>query len=97
MVRALVYLKISPLKGVMKFGKKGKLSPQYVGTYEILRRIGGVAYELKVPIKLALVHSLLNVSILKKWIGDSVSIFPLEGLDVYSLLSYEEVFRPASE
>ena len=42
-----VYLKISPMKGVMIFGKMGKLSPQYVGPYEILKRVGKVDYELK--------------------------------------------------
>ena len=41
-----VYLKISPMKGVMRFGKKGKLSPRYIGPYRILRRVGKVAYEL---------------------------------------------------
>ena len=40
-----VFLKVSPMKGVMKFGKKGKLSPRYVGPYKILKRIGKVAYE----------------------------------------------------
>ncbi|KAH0644963.1 hypothetical protein KY284_032847 [Solanum tuberosum] len=48
------YLKISPMKGVMRFGKKGKLSPQYVGPYQILRRVGTVAYELALPNELAL-------------------------------------------
>ncbi|WMV08643.1 hypothetical protein MTR67_002028 [Solanum verrucosum] len=44
-----VYLKISPMKGVMRFGKKWKLSPHYVGPYQILRRIDKVAYELELP------------------------------------------------
>ena len=44
-----VYLKISPIKGVVRFGKKGKFSPRYVGTYEILQRVGKVAYQLKLP------------------------------------------------
>ena len=51
-----VYLKISPVKGVVRFGKKGKLSPRYVGPYEIFQRVCKVAYELKLPSELASVH-----------------------------------------
>ena len=51
-----MYLKISPMKGVVRFGKKGKLSPRYVDPYEILQRVGKVAYELKLPSELASVH-----------------------------------------
>ena len=44
-----VYLKVSPMKGVMRFGKKGKLSPRYIGPYQISKRIDNVAYELELP------------------------------------------------
>ncbi|WMV41603.1 hypothetical protein MTR67_034988 [Solanum verrucosum] len=86
-----VYLKISPMKGVMRFGRKGKLSPRYVGPYEILKRVGKVAYEFKLPIELAPIHSVFHISMLKKCIGDPVSILPLEGLGVNENLSDEEV------
>ncbi|WMV30080.1 hypothetical protein MTR67_023465 [Solanum verrucosum] len=86
-----VHLKISPMKGVMRFGKKGKLIPRYVGPYEILKRVGKVAYELKLLIELALVHPVFHISILKKFIGDPLSILPLEGLWVNENLYYEEV------
>ncbi|WMV24817.1 hypothetical protein MTR67_018202 [Solanum verrucosum] len=86
-----VYLKISPMKGVMKFGKKGKLSPRYVGPYEILKRVEKVAYELKLPIKLAPVHPVFHIFMLKKCIGNPMSIVPLEGLGVNENLSYEKV------
>ena len=79
------------MKGVVRFGKKGKLSPRYVGPYEILQRVGKVAYELKLPSKLASVHPLIHVSMLKKCIGDPESILPIEGLGVKDNLSYEEV------
>ncbi|WMV14089.1 hypothetical protein MTR67_007474 [Solanum verrucosum] len=79
------------MKGVMRFGKKGKLSPRYVGPYQILKRVGKVAYELDLPNELAPVHLVFHVSMLKKCIGDPVSIIPLEGLGVDESLSYIEV------
>ncbi|KAK4716358.1 hypothetical protein R3W88_014696 [Solanum pinnatisectum] len=79
------------MKGVMRFGKKGKLSARFVGPYQILKRIGKVAYELDLPNELAPVHPIFHVSMLKKFIGDPVSIIPLEGLGVDESLSYEEV------
>ena len=86
-----VYLKISPIKGVVRFCKKRKLSPCYVDPYEILQRVGKVAYELKLPGELALVHPIFHVSMLKKCVGDPESIIPIEGLAVKDNLSYEEV------
>ncbi|WMV50203.1 hypothetical protein MTR67_043588 [Solanum verrucosum] len=86
-----VYFKISPIKGVMRFGKKGKLSPPYVGPYKILQRIGKVAYELDLPKEFTAVHPVFHVSMLKKCIGDPTSIIHLEGLGVDASLSYEEV------
>ncbi|WMV32992.1 hypothetical protein MTR67_026377 [Solanum verrucosum] len=79
------------MKGVMRFGKKGKLSSRYVGPYLILRRLGKVAYELELPNELASVHPVFHVSMLKKCVGDPTSIVPLEGLGVKENLSYEEV------
>ncbi|WMV30411.1 hypothetical protein MTR67_023796 [Solanum verrucosum] len=58
------------MKGVMRFGKKGKLSPHYVGPYKILRRIGKVAYELDLPNDLASVHPIFDVSLLRKCVGE---------------------------
>ena len=83
-----MYLKISPMKGVMRFGKKGNLSPQYVDPYDILKWVGKVAYELKLPSGLVLVHLVFHVSMLMKYIGDPVSILPIEGLGVDESLSY---------
>ncbi|GJY58776.1 reverse transcriptase domain-containing protein [Tanacetum coccineum] len=61
-----VLLKVSPWKGVMRFGKKGKLSPRYVGPFEVLERIGPVAYRLRLPDELVGVHDTFHVSNLKK-------------------------------
>ena len=86
-----MYLKISPMIGVVRFGKKGKLSPHYVGPYKILQKVGKVDHELKLPSEFASVHPLFGVSMLKKCIGDPDSIHPIEGLGVKDNLSYEKV------
>ncbi|KAK4727518.1 hypothetical protein R3W88_032435 [Solanum pinnatisectum] len=75
----------------MRFGKKRKLSPLYVGHYQILKRIGKITYELDLPNELAPVHPVFHVSMLKKCIGNPISILPLESLGVDENLSYEEV------
>ena len=62
----------------MRIFKKGKLSPRYVCPYEVLGRIGKVAYEFKLPSELALVHSMFHISMRKKCIGDLVPILPIE-------------------
>ena len=67
------------MKGVVRFGKKGKLSPHYVGPYEILKRVGKVAYELKLPSELVSVHPVFHISMPKKCIGDPESILPIKG------------------
>ena len=59
-----VFLRISPWKGVLRFGKKGKLSPCYMGPYEIVERIGEVAYQLSLPPELARIHDVFHVSML---------------------------------
>ena len=79
------------MKGVMRFGKKGKLSLRYIGPYEILQRVGNVAYELKLPQNLSFVHLVFHISMLKKCLGDPTSILPVKGLGVDEKLSYEEV------
>ena len=60
-------------------------------SYEILKRVRKVAYELKLPSELASVHPVFHVSMLKKCIGDSKSILPIEGIGVQNNLSYKEV------
>jgi len=56
------------MKSTMRFYKKGKLSPRYIGPFEILERIGDVAYKLALPLSLANVHNVFHVSMLKKFI-----------------------------
>ncbi|WMV25860.1 hypothetical protein MTR67_019245 [Solanum verrucosum] len=86
-----VYLKVSPMKGVMRFGKKGKLSLRYIGPYRISKRIGNVAFELELPQELTTVHPVFHISMLKKCICDPSLILPTESIRIKDNLSYEEV------
>jgi hypothetical protein len=61
-----VYLKVSPIKGVWRFGVKGKLAPRYVGLYQILAKCGQVPYQLSLPESLSAMHDVFHVSQLKK-------------------------------
>ena len=65
-----VFLRVSPWKGVSRFGKKGKLSPRYIGPYEILERIGPVAYRLALPPELLGIHDVFHVSMLRRYRSD---------------------------
>ncbi|XP_019184387.1 PREDICTED: uncharacterized protein LOC109179337 [Ipomoea nil] len=85
-----VLLKVSPTRGVMRFGKKGKLSPRFIGPYEILERIGSLAYRLALPLELDRVHNVFHVSQLKRYVHDPAHVLPLEVLPIEEDLSYEE-------
>ena len=65
-----VFLKISPMKGVKQFGKKGKLSPRFIGPFEILDKVGPVAYRLALPPALADSHNVFHISMLRKYVSD---------------------------
>ena len=77
-----MYFKIFPMKGVVRFCKKGELSLRYVVPYKILQKVSKVSYDLKLPSELSSVHPVFHVSMLKKCIGDLESIIPIEGLGV---------------
>ncbi|WMV08514.1 hypothetical protein MTR67_001899 [Solanum verrucosum] len=79
------------MKGVMRFGKKGKLSPRYIGPYKVIRRIGQVVYELELPQRLSTVHPVFHVSMLRKCVGDPSRITLTEDIQVTRDLTYEEV------
>ena len=65
-----VFLKMMPKRGVVRFGKRGKLSPRYFGPFEILERLGTVAYGLALPPSLSGVHEAFHVSMLQKYTPD---------------------------
>ncbi|XP_070003511.1 uncharacterized protein [Nicotiana sylvestris] len=91
MVGDKVFLKVLPMKGVMRFGKKGKLSPRFIGPYEILEKKGNVAYRLALPIELSFVHPVFHVSMLRKYIHDESHIIPADTIEIKAGLTYEEV------
>ncbi|WMV19938.1 hypothetical protein MTR67_013323 [Solanum verrucosum] len=85
--------KMSPMKGVMRFGKKAKFFPRYIGPYKISKRIGNVAYKLELSSELTAVHmhSVFQISMLNKFMGDPSLIIPTENIGIKDNLSYEEI------
>ena len=83
-------LKVSPWKGVIRFGKRGKLNHRYIGPFEILARVGPVAYRLALPSELSIVHDVFHVSNLKKCLSDDNSAIPLEEIQVDERLNFVE-------
>ncbi|GJW44852.1 putative reverse transcriptase domain-containing protein [Tanacetum coccineum] len=77
-----VMLKVSPWKGVVRFGKRGKLNPRYVRPFRVLAKVGKVAYKLELPQELSRVHHTFHVSNLKKCYADEPLVMPLEEIHV---------------
>jgi len=75
-------LRVSPMEGVTRFGKKNKLNPPYMGPFEILERVGPVAYRLALPPSLAGVHDVFHVSMLRKYIPDLLHVIKYESLQL---------------
>ncbi|XP_074288212.1 uncharacterized protein LOC141613380 [Silene latifolia] len=85
-----VLLRVSPMKGVMRFGKRGKLSHKFIGPYEILDRVGEVAYRLALPPALARVHNVFHVSQLRRYLSDPSHILSHDVVEVDEQLTYIE-------
>ncbi|XP_052623591.1 uncharacterized protein LOC128128868, partial [Lactuca sativa] len=85
-----VLLKVSPWKGVIRFGKRGKLNPRYIGPFEIVARIGPVAYRLQLPAELNGVHPVFHVSNLKKCLSDETLVIPLDEIEINENLLFVE-------
>ncbi|XP_070002014.1 uncharacterized protein [Nicotiana sylvestris] len=89
MVGEKVLLKVTPFKGVMRFGKKGKLSPRYIGLFEVHQRIGEVAYKLAFPPSLWSVHPVFHVSMLWKYVGDPSHVLDFSMVQLDGDLTYD--------
>ncbi|GKC99891.1 hypothetical protein Tco_1170166 [Tanacetum coccineum] len=85
-----VLLKVSPWKGVISFGKKGKLAPRYVGPFKILERVGLVAYQLRLPEELSSMHDTFHVLNLKKYLADANLHVPLDEIKVDKTFHFVE-------
>ncbi|GJS43809.1 putative reverse transcriptase domain-containing protein [Tanacetum coccineum] len=86
----MVMLKVSPWKGVVRFIKRGKLNPRYVGPFKVLAKVGDVAYTLELPQELSRVHHTFHVSNLKKCYADEPLAMPLEGVHIDDTLQFVE-------
>ncbi|GKA65157.1 hypothetical protein Tco_0764864, partial [Tanacetum coccineum] len=85
-----VMLKVAPWKGVIRFGKRGKLNPRYIGPFRIIERIGPVAYHLELPQELSRVHNVFHVCNLKKCLSDDTLVNPLEEIQLDDKLNFVE-------
>nr|GFA54667.1 putative reverse transcriptase domain-containing protein [Tanacetum cinerariifolium] len=85
-----VILKVSPWKGVVRFGKRGKLNPRYVGPFRVLEKVGTVVYKLELPQELSRVHNTFHVSNLKKCYSNDPLTVPLDGLRIDDQLHFVE-------
>ncbi|GJY60161.1 hypothetical protein Tco_0460818 [Tanacetum coccineum] len=85
-----VMLKVSPRKGVIRFGKQGKLNPRYIRPFKILERIGPMAYKLELPEELSNVHSTFYVSNIKKCLSDESLVIPMKELRLDDKLNFVE-------
>ena len=85
-----VFLKVSPTRGTIRFGKRGKLSPRFIGPFEILKKIGAVAYQLALPPALEGVHPVFHVSMLRRYVHDPAHVISYEPLQVHKDLTFKE-------
>ncbi|GKE79973.1 putative reverse transcriptase domain-containing protein [Tanacetum coccineum] len=85
-----VMLKVSPRKGIIQFGKQGKLNPRYIGPFKILKRVGLVAYKLELPEELSNVHSTFHIFNLKKCLSDESFVIPMKELRLDDKLNFVE-------
>ncbi|XP_073152871.1 uncharacterized protein [Henckelia pumila] len=85
-----VFIRVAPLKGVMRFGKKGKLAPRFVGPFEILDRVGTLAYRMAFLPNLAGVHNVFHVSMVRKYISNPSHVLNLEPFQISPHMTYEE-------
>ena len=89
-VRDHVFLKVMPKRGVVRFGKRGKLSPRFIGPFEVLERIDTVAYRLALPPNMIGVHEVFHVSMLQKYTPDPAQVMDWGQIEVDTDETFEE-------
>ena len=85
-----MFLKVSPWKKILRFGRKGKLSPRFIGPFEILERVGPVAYRLALPLELAKLHDVFHVSMLWRYRSDTSHILAVQDIQVQEDFTFDE-------
>ncbi|XP_016704317.1 uncharacterized protein [Gossypium hirsutum] len=89
-VRDKVFRRVSPWKKVLRFDRKGKLNPRFIGPYWILRRVGLVAYRLELPSELDCIHDVFHVLMLRHYRFDPTHVVPVEEIEIRPDLTFEE-------
>ena len=89
-----MFLKVSPWKKILRFGRKRKLSPRFIGPYEILERVGPVSYRLALPPELAKLHDLFHVSMLRRYRSDPSYILLVQDIQVQEDFTFDEEPKP---
>ena len=84
-----VFLKVSPWKKVMRFGKNDKLSPRFIGSYGVIEKVGPVAYQLALPPELENIHNVFHLSMIKRYRSDPSHVVSLETIELRPDLTYE--------
>ena len=85
-----MFLKVLPWKKVMRFGKKGKLSPRFISPYEVIEKVGPMAYRLTLPPNLEKIHNVFHVSMLRRYRSDLSHVVSSETIEPRPDLTYEE-------
>jgi hypothetical protein len=85
-----VYLRVSPTRGIQRFGVKGKLAPRYIGPFEIIEVCGPIAYRLQLPPQLASIHDIFHISQLRKCVKVPTEIIDSQAIEIESDLTYIE-------
>ena len=83
-------MKASPWKGVIRFWKRSKLGPQYIGPFRVTARVGRVAYRLELPAESSQIHNNFHMSQLRKCVADETAVVPLKYIKVDASLNYIE-------
>ena len=85
-----VYLRISPIKSIQRGRTHGKISPRYIGPFEILEKVGNLAYRLALPPNLSGIHNVFHVSVLRKYIQNPDTVVELKPIELEENLTYEK-------